>query len=556
MRVISYCRAHKFKIASTLVLLLSVALAFYSIWTYPGDSRSGGTVGPGPGIHQGGLAPNGGNPGAGGPRRGGPLTGAPGRAGPPSGSSSFYPPGGSGDGSHRPARPQGANPLARSAGVPSPYATPLAVFATLFFGLVAWVFYRVARKKLQIQETHASRLIWLLLGIGLFLRVALAPWIPGHPTDIRLFTSWARAAASNLAGFYPHSNSDYPPMYVYVLYAVGKLATLPRLSAYLTLLIKLPSILADVTTAHLLYRVARKYASLGLGLLVAAFYTFNPAVFVNSTFWGQVDSFFTLLVVAAVLLLAEERLAWATVFLTAAVLMKPQGILYLPLLFFALLRAKRVRAWFTVAAAALATGLLAVLPFALGQQPLWLFKLYARTVNEYPYASVNAFNFYGLIGANYVRDTTALLGLSYKAWGLAFIVGVTAFSWWMYTRARRPQFASAVALLQVAGVFTFATSMHERYLFPAAALALLAYLHLQDNRLLWLALGFSVAIFVNTYTVLYHATSGAAPYGFALFAASLLTVLLCAFLAKALWDQNAQQTLSELSPPPKLTGAD
>ncbi|WP_407306505.1 hypothetical protein [Desulfosporosinus sp. SB140] len=47
-----------------------------------------------------------------------------------------------------------------------------------------------------------------------------------------------------------------------------------------------------------------------LSIFTVAFYCFNPAIFVNSTIWGQVDSFFTLIVIAGVVLLAEQKLVY------------------------------------------------------------------------------------------------------------------------------------------------------------------------------------------------------------------------------------------------------
>ncbi|OXM84830.1 hypothetical protein [Paenibacillus rigui] len=180
------------------------------------------------------------------------------------------------------------------------------------------------------------------------------------------------------------------------------------------------------------------------------------------------------------------------------------------------------------------------LPFSIGQSPLWLYKLYAGTVNEYPYASVNAYNFFALLGANYKQDTSVLFLFSYHTWGMAFIVLITLFSWRVYHKGGA-RLAPLAALLQIAGVFTFSSSMHERYLFPAAALALLAYSGLKDRRLLWLAAGFSLTVFMNTYAVFYNATKGAAAYNFTLFFTSWINVLLCLYLLKVAWDLAAEK---------------
>jgi Gpi18-like mannosyltransferase len=130
---------------------------------------------------------------------------------------------------------------------------------------------------------------------------------------------------------------------------------------------------------------------------------------------------------------------------------------------------------------------------------------------------------------------------SYHTWGLIFIVLITLFSWCMYAGSRSPKFASAAALLQIAGVFTFSSSLHERYLFPAAALALLAYMYLRDKRFLWLSASFSLTIFANTYYVLYHSTNGGAPYNLTLMATSLLNILLVGYLVRVVWKLTRTQ---------------
>lgn len=418
------------------------------------------------------------------------------------------------------------------------YSTALAIYAGVILALFVAVFILIIRKKwsLKIRPEKQTILLWALLGIGLFLRIAAAPWINGHPFDISLFKNWATSAADHFSTFYVNGSSDYPPFYIYILYGVGKIASLPAMSSYMNLLIKLPSLLADVATTYLIYKLARKYLTYELSLLISAFYLFNPAVLINSTFWGQVDSFFTLLIVAALLLLSSKKLAWATVIFTAAVLMKPQGVIFLPILFFELVRRKRIRDFLTVGLTSLFTAVLLILPFSFSQEPLWIFKLFSHTLGEYPYASVNAFNFFSLLGANYVQDSTTLFVFSYHTWGLIFITLITLYSWWIYGKGRSAKYAALTALLQITGVFTFSASMHERYLFPAAALALLAFAYLQDKRLLWLFAGFSATIFLNTYVILYGSLSGGAAYSAPLFLTSVLNVGLFVYLAIVAWD--------------------
>ncbi|MDK2816076.1 MAG: hypothetical protein PWR22_705 [Moorella sp. (in: firmicutes)] len=122
---------------------------------------------------------------------------------------------------------------------------------------------------------------------------------------------------------------------------------------------------------------------------------------------------------------------------------------------------------------------------------------------------------------------------------MIFIVLITALSWYIYTKGNNKTFVPAAVLLQIAGVFTFATRMHERYLFPAAALAILAFIYLRDKRLLLLAAGFSATIFVNTHLVLFATINGinSAPYSPVVIATSLFNILLVIYLVKVLHEK-------------------
>lgn len=443
----------------------------------------------------------------------------------------------SGQSGDQPAATSGGRGFGSMTNAGIKYAPYLLTYAAVFLFAIIAAYFLLLRKKLKINPDHEKILLLALLGVGLLLRVAAATLVEGH-NDINLFRSWASSAAGNFLQFYDGARtSDYPPLYIYVLFLIGKIAAIPAVSAYYTILLKLPSIAADIATSYLIYRLARKYLSLETSVLLSAFYVFNPAVFINSTFWGQVDSFFTLIVVAAVTLLAEKRTVLAAILFAAAVLMKPQGLIFLPVLFFELVRQKSLMNFIKAAAAALVTTAAIVLPFSYNKGALWIYNLFAKTADEYPYASVNAFNFFSLIEKNWVRDSTVFWDLSYHAWGMVFIVAVTLLAWFLYYKGKSSLFAPAAALLLITGVFNLSTRMHERYLFPAVALAILAFIYLKDKRLLFLSAGFSATVFLNTHYVLFK-TSGmnAFPYSPALIVTSILNVLLLIYLVWVLFD--------------------
>ncbi|GAB1775478.1 glycosyltransferase family 39 protein [Priestia megaterium] len=433
---------------------------------------------------------------------------------------------------------------AGSQGANKDYETPLALYTVGFFIAAAFVYGLLKKKKWHHSIGHSRVILWSLLGTGLFIRIALIPWVGSH-MDASLFKNWASVAANHFSNFYAKSGSDYPPFYIYILFIVGKVGSLPDFQQYFSLLIKIPPILADVITSYLLYRLARRYLAPSFAYLLAIGYLFNPAILVNSTFWGQVDSFFTLLIVLAIVMITEKRIYASAVIFTAAVLMKPQAIIILPILFFELIRLKQVKHFFGIALTAAFTAVAILLPFSIGKSPTWIIDLFSSTIGEYPYASVNAYNFFSLIGANYKDSSATLLFFSYHTWGLIFIVATTVFSWLIYIKGRSFKYAALAALIQISGVFTFASSMHERYLFPAAALALLAYIYLKDKNLLYLSLGFSISIFMNTFFVLYGDSNmqNSTSYPFSMFATSMLNVLLVVYLVKVAWNLVQKSTV-------------
>jgi Gpi18-like mannosyltransferase len=130
---------------------------------------------------------------------------------------------------------------------------------------------------------------------------------------------------------------------------------------------------------------------------------------------------------------------------------------------------------------------------------------------------------------------------------MMFIIIITAFSWFIYIKGRSTKWVAVVALLQIAGVFTFSVSMHERYLFPAAALSIFAFIYLKDKRLLWLSAGFSATIFINTYAVFYEqfmfSHSMDALYHFTRITTSLLNMIFFIYLVKVVWDMTVKHKI-------------
>lgn len=346
----------------------------------------------------------------------------------------------------------------------------------------------------------------LLFACALLIRVVCAPIMQGHPIDALDFYFWANHAfEAGLHGFYTADIFvDYPPGYIYVLYVVGALQKLMHIgypSAGAALLLKLPSIAADLAASYILLRLARPRFGAAAGMAIASLYLFNPMVFHNSVVWGQIDSFLALFILLAVWAIAAGKLPYAAAAVVAAVLIKPQAVVIIPVLLLALIVRRSRKAWGEAALYGAAVFVLLVLPFSIHQSPGWIAERYRAMFDSYPYATLNAANLYGLFGLNGVKVTAAM-----AFWSNLSVVLIVAYIVWLAWRHRKLAAAplwTYLAFFTFLLVFTLKTSMHERYGYPAVALALLAFILLRDRRLLWMFLGLTFTNFADAAYVLF-----------------------------------------------------
>lgn len=376
------------------------------------------------------------------------------------------------------------------------------------------LFVLMKKNIIKMQPGREKLYLVLLFAAGLIFRIVVAPIIEGFSVDIGCFKAWASAAANDLPNFYNSGMfCDYPPLYILVLALLQHIINLFNLGANPAshiIMIKLPSMLADLVTAYLIYRMASKQFKPEQSILFAGLYIFNPAIFLNSTLWGQVDSFFTMMIVIFLMLIKTERKPLATAVAAAAFLMKPQAVIIAPVLmcelFIELFRRRNYKNVILSVVYAIATVVLILLPFSIGKSPLWIVDLYKNTASGYDQASLNAFNLFALLGGNLKSDSETLFIFSYGEWGWTSFVllclGLTPLLYYLYNRAKNSNVLFIAALVQSVGTFVLWTRMHERYLFPAVALALIAYIYIKDIRILALFGGLSITAFINTQVVL------------------------------------------------------
>lgn len=381
------------------------------------------------------------------------------------------------------------------------------------FALLGILVFTVCYLGIRGGQRHiTSRHLFLTVFLAAFaIRLIAASLFRGFGSDTACFASWAdRIFQTGPGGFYsPDVFTDYPPGYMYVLWLSGALKSIFRIETYSAahlVLLRLPAIVCDILCGMLLCREAAARLSERQALFLSAAWLFNPAVILNSSVWGQVDSCFSLAVILMCLYLIRKKMLPAYIAFGAGLLIKPQMLLFAPLLFAGILdhvllsNIKKILISLLQGLAVIVGMLLFCLPF--GLENVW--NQYFSTVGSYAYAAVNACNFWGFLGLNWVSQDEVFLGIPYRIWGAAAIAVVIMLVLAISLRNRKStdKYPFLGALL-IVGIFMFSVRMHERYLYPGLLLLLFSWTYRPANLTFLCYGGFSILHFYNTAQVLF-----------------------------------------------------
>lgn len=349
------------------------------------------------------------------------------------------------------------------------------VLTAVMYSLVAVLLYLCVLSpegKISGGKNAGGAAVFVLLAAGVGARLFATRFYGGFPADMSCFSAWAqRLFSGGVHSFYSADFfSDYPPGYMYVLWALGALKSAFSLGdGAFYVLLKTPAILCDALTAMLLIKIAQKHTTGFAAMTLGGLYLFSPAVFVNSALWGQVDAVYTLFVFATVYLAGEKRLPAAFFTFALAAIIKPQATFFAPILIFTAAEeaiypkfdAKRLGTLVLWAIAAIAAAVALALPFGFSN----VASQYVGTLSSYRYFSVNAFNFWAMLGLNWQSLTPLSSALTYVV-----IAAVTVAAGVGFFRTKSAARYFWYAGFICAMMFAFSTKMHERYGFAAIVL--------------------------------------------------------------------------------------
>ncbi|OGM09837.1 hypothetical protein A2W13_01485 [Candidatus Woesebacteria bacterium RBG_16_36_11] len=332
--------------------------------------------------------------------------------------------------------------------------------------------------------------ILLVLLAGIIIRLLLSPF-GTLVLDFNTFIAWSnRLVYFGLSSFYDIW-SDYLPGYMYILWILGKINNLNIIPQIL--LYKLPAIISDVLTAGVIYLILKDKVKEKIALITAGIYIFNPAIWANSTLWGQVDSLTAFFSLSSIWLASMNPIA-SSILLAIGTAIKPQAALAAGVILFIMLKKKwKLSKILGYIILSLLIFISTFIPFAGGSNlPVFIFQRIQATLNQYPYSSINAFNFWGFSGF-WKSEGRGILSANFVGYLLTVIVFIFGF---LKIKLKNLGEYKLAALLFLTS-FLFFSRMHERHLlFVYAPLSISA----ATNPILWVPLlGLSITYLANLF---------------------------------------------------------
>ncbi|OGD08530.1 hypothetical protein A2397_06155 [Candidatus Amesbacteria bacterium RIFOXYB1_FULL_44_23] len=243
---------------------------------------------------------------------------------------------------------------------------------------------------------------------------------------------------------------------------------------------KIYAIFADIGIGILIYGLARMifHSDQKSAFFASAVYLFNPAVFYNSSLWGQLESPPLFWILLSVWLILKKKVTWAHAAFVLALLSKQSSLIFVPgFVLFSLFKSGWKKTFYGLIVQ-MVIFWLAYLPFTscqitnpqcIAAWPVQVYLNRLETGSGSDYISDHAFNFWALY-SNLAKISDKLVvayNFSANVVGKLVFMTISAVLLLKYLKNR-----TSSVLIHTMGIIGFTsflvlTRMHERYLAPA-----------------------------------------------------------------------------------------
>ena len=356
-------------------------------------------------------------------------------------------------------------------------------------------------------------LLKLVLLSVIVLRIVLFT-VPSFKIDMGDWQAWAaRLVEVGPPGFYVKGMlADYLPFFYLILWFFSKIfAFIFGTQAIYTLTfdiyIRIISNTFDFLTAYLIYKIIKNYNK-KFAFLGSLLYLVNPGVVFNSSVWGQTDSIPTFFFVFSLFLLNEiKKPELSSISLVLSALVKPLNVAAFPIVGVRFIKNFEIRKVIFSLIYSIVVFFAVTIPFFVKDPFFGVLGHLLSSLNVYPYTSLNAYNFWGLVTGFWKSDSTFLLGIiPYHILGyiLFFLILFAVLLPYIKMNKKYKEIDYLSAAVLCFAFFMFLTRIHERHLFPLFSLLLISSFIFKSRILIVSYVIASLVYFINEFFSYYY----------------------------------------------------
>ncbi len=390
---------------------------------------------------------------------------------------------------------------------------------------------------LYVRGISTKSFIWIIIGVGFIVRLALALLITGYRGalgtinfELKGYYEYFQALdiiLDNGAGSLYSFAMNIHPLSAYVMTVFAFIAKLFGVfnvnSLVLQLFIKLPLILCDVASAYLLYRLARKYVNDYTGIIAAALFMLCPVFMLGSAISVTVYPMLILGFLVVFYFLLAKKYGAVIISYSLTLLISPDAVFMLPVIAAfivynyvkTIIRFKREgeesdKKTLISVPCFLLIGLTLIyllsLPFFItdfGVNPIKIFNmLFIRPFVRAVYFVFNSLSVYNIFGKNGDR-----LNLSFpiEIFVTAFFVIALIITVLVYMSKRNRATLTLLAAYVGVTLSCYMIGTSELTAVPALALLIMSFVVIRDKRIINVLALMSLFVFINYMAVMIQA---------------------------------------------------
>ena len=383
-------------------------------------------------------------------------------------------------------------------------------------------------------EKVFTKVLTLLIFGGLAVRILLALLIKGHREDFDMISGAMDHIAKNGFSGYYHANGTqiYPlTLLIYALLGVFANAIGVTSSSYaMIIFVKLPLIAADIVSAIMIYKLARKYSNGYVASVISGMFLLMPVFMIPSSVWGSIYSLLTLGLILCMYFMATKNYLGLFASYTASLLVMKDALYLFPLfavfIVYGFIKALRkvIKEHIPASAifndpdtcqvirtpiylvASFLVGYLLSLPTFISDYGAsffgWIYNFALRplgTATSFGHNSLGIFNIFARNGdALGSTFPTVVFAVIFSV----IILGIVLLIYLSKKNRANLVFLGSYIMLTLA---TYYVGFEELSLVPMLGLLLVAFILIKDKRILQIFGVLSIAVVINAVTVLVSA---------------------------------------------------